>query len=105
MSIDAPTQPLHKRPALTRSQVKRLRESYADNVGFKALRKRFGISQERLRKYLNLKPIDRKEKTECTEGGKRPEGNGKGRPRRGGALNLKMPRHRENIPANGESET
>lgn len=32
VSIDGPTQPLHKRPALTRSQVKRLREGYTVRI-------------------------------------------------------------------------
>lgn len=55
MSIDAPTQPLHKRPALTGSQVKRLRESYAAGIERRLLCKRFGISRDTMRRYLSRK--------------------------------------------------
>jgi predicted DNA binding protein len=60
MTFGATSQPLHKRPALTGKQVRRLREAFDAGVQRKALGKRFGISMETMRRYLRLPPINRK---------------------------------------------
>jgi hypothetical protein len=60
MTFDGTSQPLHKRPALTAKQVRRLRAGYLAGVERRILCKRFNICIETMRRYLKLAPINRR---------------------------------------------